>query len=103
MLLELVRQVEMRLPENNIFKCLSNLAPKKVLSHTNRAKLNELPNQKLLESRGLSTIEGQYAKIVYHPWIEEHELKTAYRRIQLDFGLLLNRPPITTTIWPITR
>lgn len=70
MLVELVSQVKMRLPENRgLFDKLSKLSPHNVLTQLNRPKFNELPFPHLQES--LELCEEQYRKILYHPWNNE--------------------------------
>eukprot|EP00794_Sanderia_malayensis_P010141 gene10141-biopygen8329 len=71
MLLQLVAQVEDRLPKNKeIFSGISGLSPNVVLSQTNRFPFSRLPFPHLLHADS-DKIESQYRKIVCHMWAEE--------------------------------
>lgn len=71
MLIELVAQVKMRLPENRgMFDSLSKLSPQSVLSQMHRPAFNSLPFPHLLAD-SLDTCEEQYRKILFHPWMNE--------------------------------
>ena len=69
-LLELISQIERRLPANReIFAGISLLKPSKVLSHVNRATFSQLPFQNLLHD-SVEEAEEQYRKILLQPWNE---------------------------------
>ena len=72
-LLELIAQIEQRLPTNrNIFAGLSFLKPSKVLSHINRPAFHNLSFQNMLhDSDDVDEIEEQFRKIILRPWAEE--------------------------------
>ena len=70
-LLELVRQVQQRLPATtNIFKGLSNLHPSKVLDAKRRASFDQLPFPHLRDAESV-LIEQQYRRILRWEWTEE--------------------------------
>jgi hypothetical protein len=67
---DLLIQVENRLPVSmGIFRGLTGLHPKKVLSQTAQLPFEQLPGQHLMQERDL--VEIQYRKILFHPWREE--------------------------------
>ena len=71
MLLEAVAQVEKWLPRiTNIFKNLSSLQPRRVLSQTDRMPFSDLPIQHLLQDNSL-TLEQQYRKLLHQNWAKE--------------------------------
>ena len=71
MLLEAVEQVEKRLPRfTNIFKNLSSLQPRWVLSQTDRMPFSDLSLQHLLQDNSL-TQEQQYRKLLHQNWAKE--------------------------------
>ena len=71
MLLELVVQVEERLPQNkDIFSGLRGLSPSSILSQTSRLPFSKLPFPHLLNA-DFDKIESQYRKILCHVWNEE--------------------------------
>ena len=72
-ILDLVAQIELRLPANkNIFAGLSLSTSGKLLSHVNRAPFGQLPFQQMLrDSEDVDEIEEQHRKIILHPWSEE--------------------------------
>ena len=72
-MLDLVAQIELRLPANkNISAGLTLLTPGKLLSHVNRAPFEQLPFQQMLQdSEDVDEMEVQYQKIILHPWSEE--------------------------------
>ena len=73
-LIELVRQVEMRLPDQkDIFGELQALAPSKVLSQLKRVPFNNLPYLHIM-GQTAATCEEQYRKILFHPWTEETDI-----------------------------
>ena len=68
MLLEAVAQVEKWLPRiTNIFKNISSLQPRRVLSQTDRMPFSNLPLQHLLQDNSL-TLEQQYQKLLHNNW-----------------------------------
>ncbi|XP_042882838.1 zinc finger BED domain-containing protein 5-like [Penaeus japonicus] len=84
MLVELVSQVKMRLPENRgLFDKLSKLSPHNVLTQLNRPKFNELPFPHLQES--LELCEEQYRKILYHPWNNEEVFSSGIPEDPVNF------------------
>ena len=68
MLSELLDQLEVRIPEKNIFSELDFLSPNRVLSQIRRPLFRQLPLQHLLTS--YDEIESQYRKIVFEDWNE---------------------------------
>ena len=71
MLVELVPQVQMRLPDQkDIFSGLQALAPSKVLSQLERVPFNNLPFLHIM-GQAAATCKEQYRKILFHPWAEE--------------------------------
>ena len=71
MLLEAVAQVEKRFPRiTNIFKNLSSLQPRRVLSQTDRMPFSDLLLQHLLQDSSL-TLEQQYRKLLHQNWAKE--------------------------------
>ena len=71
MLIEMVHQVEMRLPDQtDIFGGLQALAPSKVLSQLERVSFINLPFLHII-GEATVTCEEQYRKILFHPWAEE--------------------------------
>ena len=74
-ILELVSQMEKRLPENkNVFQGLSNLAPSKVLSQINKVPFSALPLPHLIQ-KNAQEIEDQYRKINHIDWAETELFK----------------------------
>ena len=70
MLIELVDQVKLRLPEKrSLFDGLCKLSPCTILTHLNRPAFSDLPFFHLLEDK-LEICEEQYRKILYHPWVD---------------------------------
>ena len=71
MLLEAMAQVEKQLPRiTNIFKNLSSLQPRRVLSQTDRMPFSDLPLKHLLQDNSL-TLEQQYRKLLHQNWAKE--------------------------------
>ena len=71
MLLVLIEQVTMRLPQSrDIYDGLKNLTPSVVLTHLNRPSYNDLPFLHL-QGETAEACENQYRRILYHPWVEE--------------------------------
>ncbi|GBM55271.1 hypothetical protein AVEN_272342-1 [Araneus ventricosus] len=76
-LMKLLDDVKMRLPNNkSAFKGMRWLAPKTVLSQTDRLVFSELPLQHLMGNK--NNIENQYRKIMLHIWKEEDIFKDGF-------------------------
>jgi len=75
MLRECIQQVDTRLPANaKVFKGLSFLHPKKLLSHLGRASFSELPLPHLFKDKK-AEIENQYRSILFVDWKESEHFK----------------------------
>lgn len=73
-LLELLKEVKERLPENKeVFKKMSWLKPSKVLNQVDRISFKELPLPHLMDDP--QAVESQYRKIILHEWKEEEIFK----------------------------
>ena len=71
MLLELVEQVNMRLPQSrDMYDGLKNLSPNIALTLMNRPSFKDLPFLHL-QGETAKACEKQYRRILYHPWVEE--------------------------------
>ena len=70
MLIELVHQMELRLPDQYIFSGLQALAPSKVLSQLERKPFNNLPFLHIM-GQAAATCEEQYRTILFYCWAEE--------------------------------
>ena len=69
MLNELLEQLEVRIPEKNIFSELDFLNPSRVLSQVRRPLFKQLPLPYLL-GQDFNEVESQYRKILYEDWSE---------------------------------
>ena len=68
--MEALSQVEKRLPASqNVFKNLSYLSPRSILSQMERAQFLSLPMQHIMKDIGL--VEDQYRKIIHVDWASE--------------------------------
>ena len=71
MLEEALNQVEKRLPKSTaIFKGLSSLSPRTILSQTSQVAFNDLPMPHL-RAVNQDDIEQQYRRILHVAWVEE--------------------------------
>lgn len=85
MLIELVDQVKLRLPENrSLFDGLCKLSPPTILTQVNRPQFSDLPFFHLLENK-LEPCEEQYRKILYHPWATEDVFKCGIPEDSVQF------------------
>ncbi len=85
-LLELLCQIEKRLPESkSVFQGLSSLTPSKVLSQVDKVPFTQLPLQHLFGDKE-QEIEDQYRKVNYIAWSEtELFQKTDVPKSPIDF------------------
>ena len=75
-LIELVKQLAMRLPENNrTVRDLSSFSVKRVLNQLEKVPFAQLPCRHLIPNGELHAVEEQYRRLTFNAWSEEDVFK----------------------------